>query len=79
MTLTLFNYAGMTVTAILAVILVISIIKQRQAGAKLQNKEELEKQRLYQILILKEIQDRYYRKPQIPFPLLNRFEYCFKK
>jgi signal transduction histidine kinase len=58
MALTLFNYLSLTVTAILAVILVISVVKQRQSKKELQNKEELEKQRLYQILILKEIQDR---------------------
>ncbi len=58
MNLTLFNYAGMTVTAILAITLIILFIKQRQVSLEIQKKEELEKQRLYQILILKEIQDR---------------------
>jgi signal transduction histidine kinase len=54
----LFNYAEITVTAIFAVILTILAIKQRQSRLELQAKEEIEKQRLYQILILKEIQDR---------------------
>ena len=58
MTLTLFDYAGMTVTAILAITLVVLSVKQRQARTELLQKEEVEKQRLYQILILKEIQDR---------------------
>jgi len=58
MNTSLFNYLGLITTAILAVSLVILLIKQRQAKAELQSKEELEKQRLYQILILKEIQDR---------------------
>jgi two-component system, OmpR family, phosphate regulon sensor histidine kinase PhoR len=58
MNITLFNYAEITVTAILTVGLVFLLYKQIQARAELQSKEELEKQRLYQILILKEIQDR---------------------
>jgi signal transduction histidine kinase len=58
MSLTFFNYAEITVTAILAITLIILFIKQRQARNELQNKEHIEKQTLYQILILKEIQDR---------------------
>jgi signal transduction histidine kinase len=58
MNLTLFNYLGMTVTAIMAVILVALIIKQRQNNHEIQARENLEKQRLYQISILKQIQDR---------------------
>jgi signal transduction histidine kinase len=58
MTLTLFDYVEMTVTAILAITLFILLIKQRSARLEIQKKEEIEKQRLYQILILKEIQDK---------------------
>jgi signal transduction histidine kinase len=58
MSITLFNYLTLAVTAILTISLVVLIIKQKQARSELQAKEELEKQRLYQILILKEIQDR---------------------
>ncbi len=58
MALTLFNYAGMTVTAIMAVILVLLTIKQRQKNREIQERESLEKQRLYQISILKQIQDK---------------------
>jgi len=58
MTLTLFNYAGMTVTAILAITLFVLLVRQRSAKLEIQKKEEIEKQRLYQILILKEIQDK---------------------
>jgi signal transduction histidine kinase len=55
---TLFNYLSAFAIAVLAVSLIILFVKQKQARTKLQGKEELEKQRLYQILILKEIQDR---------------------
>jgi signal transduction histidine kinase len=48
----------MTVTAVLAITLLIMSVKQRQARLEIQRQEEIEKQRLYQILILKEIQDR---------------------
>jgi signal transduction histidine kinase len=58
MTLTLFNYAGMALTVILTVTLLILLAKQQSARLELQKKEEVEKQRLYQILILKEIQDK---------------------
>lgn len=58
MTLTFFNYAGMTVTAILAITLIFLIWRQRNILLENQRKEDLEKQRLYQISILKEIQDK---------------------
>lgn len=58
MTLTLFNYAEIIVTAVLTVTLLFLLAKQRSARLELQKKEEVEKQRLYQILILKEIQDK---------------------
>jgi len=58
MNLTFFNYAGMTVTAIMAVILVVLIIKQRQQTQEIQARENLEKQRLYQISVFKQIQDK---------------------
>src|ERR1035437_6932300 len=58
MTLTLFDYAGMAITAIMAITLLILLATQRSARLELQRKEEIEKQRLYQILILKEIQDK---------------------
>src|ERR1035437_2256204 len=58
MTLTFFNYAGMTLTIVMAVILVILTIKQRQNNREIQKRESQEKQRLYQISVLKQIQDR---------------------
>ena len=58
MTLTLFDYAGIAITAIMAITLLILLATQRFARLELQRKEEIEKQRLYQILILKEIQDK---------------------
>jgi signal transduction histidine kinase len=58
MTLTFFNYAEMTVTAILAVVLFILTFKQRRTNQELQKRESLEKQSLYQISILKQIQDK---------------------
>jgi signal transduction histidine kinase len=58
MSLTFFNYLGMTVTAIMAVILVILIVKQRRVNREMRERESLEKQRLYQISILKQIQDK---------------------
>jgi len=58
MNLTFFNYAGITVTAILAVVSFILIFRQRQTNQELQKREGLEKQRLYQISILKQIQDK---------------------
>ena len=58
MTLTFFNYAGMTVTTILAVLLVLLFWRQRKIVLENQRKENLERQRLYQISILKEIQDK---------------------
>lgn len=58
MTLTLFDYVEMTVTAILAITLLVLLAKQRSARLEIQRQEEIEKQRLYQILILKEIQDK---------------------
>ena len=58
MTLNLFNYAEMILTVILTVTLLILFAKQRSARMELQRQEGVEKQRLYQILILKEIQDK---------------------
>jgi signal transduction histidine kinase len=58
MTLTLFNYAGMTVTAILAVILLLMSLRQRRTTLEIQKRADLDKQRLYQISILKQIQDK---------------------
>ena len=58
MSLTLFNYVEIIVTAILAVTLLVLLVKQRSARMELQKKETLEKQTLYQLLILKEIQDK---------------------
>jgi two-component system phosphate regulon sensor histidine kinase PhoR len=58
MSLTFFNYAGMTVTAVMAVVLVFLIIKQCQNNREIQQRESLERQRLYQISVLKQIQDK---------------------
>ena len=58
MTLTFFNYAGITVTAILALILFFMILNQKRTRLEIEKKANLEKQRLYQISILKEIQDK---------------------
>jgi len=58
MTLTFFDYACMTVTAILVLTLVFMLIKQRQTRLEIEKKSNLEKQRLYQISILKEVQDK---------------------
>jgi signal transduction histidine kinase len=58
MSLTFFNYAGITVTAIMAVVLIALVVKQRQTSQEIQKRESLEKQRLYQISILKQIQDK---------------------
>ena len=58
MSLTLFNYAGITVTVVMAVILVVLIFKQRKQNQEIQARESLERQRLYQISILKQIQDK---------------------
>lgn len=58
MTLTLFDYLSMAITVILTIILLILLSKQRSARIELQRKEQIEKERLYQILILKEIQDK---------------------
>jgi signal transduction histidine kinase len=58
MTLTFFDYAGITVTAILAVILVLLLLRQRKISLENKQKAALERQRLYQISILKEIQDK---------------------
>lgn len=58
MSLTFFNYAGMIVTVVMAVALVVLVIKQRQNNREIQQRENLEKQRLYQISVLKQIQDK---------------------
>ena len=58
MSLTFFNYAGMTLTAILVITLVFLTIRQRKQNQEIQARENLEKQRLYQISILKQIQDK---------------------
>ncbi len=58
MTLTFFNYAGMTVTAILTIILLFMLWRQKRAGTEIEKRANLEKQSLYQISILKEIQDK---------------------
>jgi signal transduction histidine kinase len=58
MSLAFINYAGMTVTTILAIALLIMALKQRQARLDLQKRETIEKQRLYQITVLKEIQEK---------------------
>jgi signal transduction histidine kinase len=58
MTLTLFNYAGMTLTAFLAVVILLMALRQRRSSLEIEKREALEKQRLYQISILKEIQDK---------------------
>lgn len=57
-TLSLFNYAGITLTTILAIVLLLLTIRQRRAAIEIQKREAEDKQRLYQISILKEIQDR---------------------
>ena len=49
MTLTFFDYAGITVTAILAVILVLLLLRQRKISLENKQKAALERQRLYQI------------------------------
>jgi signal transduction histidine kinase len=58
MSLTLFNYAGMTITVVMAVVLVVLIFKQKKQNQEIQARESLERQRLYQISILKQIQDK---------------------
>lgn len=50
--------AGVATTAIFALISLLLAFLQRRAKLEIQKKEEKEKQRLYQISILKEIQDR---------------------
>jgi signal transduction histidine kinase len=58
MILAFFNYSGMIATTVLAIALLIMALKQRQARLDLQKKEAIEKQRLYQITVLKEIQEK---------------------
>lgn len=58
MTLAFFNYSGMIATTVLAIALLVMALKQRQARLDLQKKEAIEKQRLYQITVLKEIQEK---------------------
>jgi signal transduction histidine kinase len=58
MSLTLFNYTGVTITVVMAVVLVVLIFKQKKQNQEIQARESLERQRLYQISILKQIQDK---------------------
>ncbi|MGA2911646.1 MAG: GAF domain-containing sensor histidine kinase [Candidatus Levyibacteriota bacterium] len=58
MSLTLFNYTGVTITVVMAVVLVVLIFKQKKQNREIQARESLERQRLYQISILKQIQDK---------------------
>jgi signal transduction histidine kinase len=54
----LLEYSAIIATVFFGLISLYLTIKQRQAALKIQKTEEVEKQRLYQITILKEIQDR---------------------
>jgi signal transduction histidine kinase len=58
MNLTFFNYTGIALTTGMGIALLVLIIKQRQQTREIQVREALEKQRLYQISVLKQIQDK---------------------